>query len=98
MAGICLVNLMNRDRLTFAHVFVCLFLCLYEEGLVLFLRLGAPAISLGFTILGEIFVCVTVFNPTIEAVTFRVRGWEGLVRWEFPDSLSFIRNENVTLF
>ena len=34
-----------------------------------------PAKSLGFTILGEIFVYVTVFNPTIEVVTFRLRGW-----------------------
>ena len=36
-----------------------------------------PAISLGFTILGEIFVYVTFFfffNPTTEAVTFRLRG------------------------
>ena len=36
-----------------------------------------PAISLGFTILGEIFVSVTPFfsNPTLEVVTFRLRGW-----------------------
>ena len=31
------------------------------------------AISLGFNILGEIFAYVTVFNPTIEVVTFRLR-------------------------
>ena len=34
-----------------------------------------PAISLGFTSSGEICVYVTVFNPTIEVVTFRLRGW-----------------------
>ena len=30
---------------------------------------------LGFTILGEIFAYVTVCNPNIEVVTFRLRGW-----------------------
>ena len=31
---------------------------------------------MGFTFLGEIFVCVTVFiNPTIEVVTFCLHGW-----------------------
>ena len=38
----------------------------------------SPAISLGFTILGDIFAYVTVlffFNPTIKVVTFRFRGW-----------------------
>ena len=35
----------------------------------------SPAISLGFTITGEIFVYVYFFNPTIEVVTFRLRGW-----------------------
>ena len=39
------------------------------------LLLRSPAISLGVTILGEICACVTVSNPTIEAVTFRLRGW-----------------------
>ena len=44
-----------------------------------------PAICLGFTILlllrsqldlwGSPFVYLTVFNPTIEVVTFRLRGW-----------------------
>ena len=44
--------------------------------LLLFL-LRSPAIYLGFTILGEIFAYVTVFffNPTIEVVTFRLRGF-----------------------
>ena len=37
--------------------------------------LRSPAISVGFTILGEIFAYVTVFNPTIEVVTFRLHGW-----------------------
>ena len=31
--------------------------------------------SLGFAILGEILAYVAVFNPTIEVVTFRLRGW-----------------------
>ena len=32
--------------------------------------------SLGFTILGEIFAYVTFFyNPAIEVVTFRLHGW-----------------------
>ena len=34
-----------------------------------------PALSLGFTILGEIFVYVTIFNPTIEVVTFCPHEW-----------------------
>ena len=33
-----------------------------------------PAISLGFTSNGEIFAYVTVYNPTIEAVTFHFHG------------------------
>ena len=28
-----------------------------------------------FPFVGEIFAFVTVFNPTIEVVTFRLRGW-----------------------
>ena len=42
-----------------------------------FFFLRSPAISLGFTTLGEIF-CVCdrfFFNPTIKVVTFRLRGW-----------------------
>ena len=42
---------------------------------LLLLLLRSPAIALGFTILGEIFACVTIFNPTIKVVTFRLRGW-----------------------
>ena len=34
----------------------------------------SPALSLEFTILGEIFAYVTVFNPNIEVVIFRLRG------------------------
>ena len=35
-----------------------------------------PVISLGFTIFNEIFARVIVFfNPTMEVVTFRLRGW-----------------------
>ena len=30
---------------------------------------------MGFTSLGEIFAYVTVLNPTVEVVTFRLRGW-----------------------
>ena len=33
------------------------------------------AVSLAFAILGEMFAYVTVFDPTIEVVTFRLRGW-----------------------
>ena len=31
--------------------------------------------SLGLTILGETFAYVTIFDPTIEVVTFHLRGW-----------------------
>ena len=34
-----------------------------------------PAIYLGFTFFGEIFAYMTILNPTIEVVTFRVHGW-----------------------
>ena len=34
-----------------------------------------PAIYLGFTSLGEIFANVTIFNQTIEVVTFHLHGW-----------------------
>ena len=33
------------------------------------------AVSLGFTILVEIFVYVNIFSPTTEVVTFRLSGW-----------------------
>ena len=47
-----------------------------EEGRIRpFLLLLSPAMSLEFTILDDIFAYVTVFNPTIEVVTFRLRGW-----------------------
>ena len=36
---------------------------------------GFPAISLGFTILGEISASVTIFIPTTEEVTFRLHEW-----------------------
>ena len=35
----------------------------------------SQATSLGFTILGEMLAYVTVFNPTIEVVTFCLCGW-----------------------
>ena len=49
------------------------------------LLLHSPAVSLGYTVLGEIFTYVTVFfNPTIEVVTFHLRGWCMLgVFWAF---------------
>ena len=34
-----------------------------------------PAISLGLTSVDGIFVYMTVINPTIEVVTFLLRGW-----------------------
>ena len=48
------------------------------------LLLRSPATSLGLTILGESFACVTDFNPTIEVVLFRLRGW-----WCVMDALWF---------
>ena len=42
---------------------------------LLLVVLCSPAISHGFTILGEVFAYVTVFRPTIEVVTFGLRGW-----------------------
>ena len=52
-------------------------LCLYFLCFpLLLLLLRSPARSLGFIILGEMFAYVTVFfNPTIEVVTFRLRGF-----------------------
>ena len=46
----------------------------HTANLTVLLLLHSPAISLGFTTLGEIFAYVTIFNPTIEVVTFRLRG------------------------
>ena len=42
---------------------------------IFLLFLGSPAIFLGFIIVGEIFAYVTIFNPTIEVVTFHLHGW-----------------------
>ena len=43
---------------------------------VIVLLLRPQSVSLGFTILGEIFAYVTVFlNPTIEVVTRLLREW-----------------------
>ena len=39
------------------------------------LLLRYPAISMGSTLLGEIFAYVTVFNQSMEVVTFCLRGW-----------------------
>ena len=41
----------------------------------IFLGMAFFSLFPGFTILGEIFAYVTVFNPTIEVVTFRLREW-----------------------
>ena len=46
-----------------------------SEAANLLLLLHSPTISLGFTILGKIFAYVTIFNPTIGVVMFRLRGW-----------------------
>ena len=43
--------------------------------LVYLLLRHSPAISPGFTILGEIFAYVSIFNPTIEIVTLCLPGW-----------------------
>ena len=39
--------------------------------------------SLGFTIVGDIFVYVTIFNPTIEVVTFLVDTWSFKQDWSY---------------
>ena len=45
-------------------------------GPLVLLRLRhSQLLSLGSAILGEMFAYVTVSNPTIEVVTFRLRGW-----------------------
>ena len=46
-----------------------------SSSLLLLLLLHFPAISLGCTILCEIFVHVTIFHPTIEVVTLHLCGW-----------------------
>ena len=46
-----------------------------KDLFILLLLLRSPARSLGFTILGEICAYVTIFYPTIEAVTFFLREW-----------------------
>ena len=62
-------------------------------GSVLLLLLHSPAISLGFTILGEILAYVTVFNPTMEVVTFRLRGWVSAESWLPCQMLGIIGSE-----
>ena len=42
---------------------------------LLLLLLCSSARSVGFTTLSENFAYAAVFNPTIEVVTFRLRGW-----------------------
>ena len=48
---------------------------MYCTEQALLLLLPSPATPLGGTILGESCAYVTVFNPTIEVATFRLRGW-----------------------
>ena len=53
-----------------------LIICTSVRFLGLLLLLRSPAIFLGFTNLGEIFAYMTFFfNPIIEVVTFRLRGY-----------------------
>ena len=53
-----------------------------------YLLLRSPAMSLGFTTLGEIFAYAAVFNLTIEVVTFRLCGWCMLCVFMLPASTS----------
>ena len=61
--------------LHFADLVTPVTLMVIECGILLLLR--SPAITLGFTMLGEIFAYVTIFffHPTMEVVTFRLCGW-----------------------
>ena len=70
MSAVCRRPLLGTHHTTYSR---------YDQLLHL---LRSPARSLGFTIWGEIFANVTVlgfflffFNPTIEVVTFHLRGW-----------------------
>ena len=69
----CLEGSVSLSRLNFSRLLVC-FLVFFSLTL-LFFCLRSPAFPLGFTILGEIFAYVTVFNPTIEVATLRRHGW-----------------------
>ena len=70
-----------------AQIFTLATTCTFQPNSVIptmsmgtILVLHSPAISLGFTILGQIFAYVTVFfNLTIEVVTFRLRGCIGTI-------------------
>ena len=65
MCKIC--NVFHASRLISNPMLVCS---------DVFLLLRFPAISLGFTIFGEICAYVTLFlNPIIEVVTFCLHGW-----------------------
>ena len=56
-------------------VYVCVRMCVCVFYVCVFVS-AFPALSLGFIIFGEMFTYLTVFlNPTIEVVTFRLRGW-----------------------
>ena len=61
---------LSREKKCFVCFTVTPFHCV-----ILLLLLCFPARSLGFTIFSEIFVYLTVFNPTIEVVTFCLSGW-----------------------
>ena len=55
---------------------VCLFFVVVVFFCGFFFFFGVPQLYLWSSpLLGEIFAYVTVFNPTIKVVTFRLRGW-----------------------
>ena len=57
----------------FFFLLLFLFVCLFVLFVCFFY---VPQLCLwGSPLLGEIFAYVTVFNPTIKVVTFRLRGW-----------------------
>ena len=61
-----------------------------------------PAVSLGFTILGEILASVTIKktqNLTIEVVTFRLHGWCMLGMWsESFESVQYVHRLDLSLY
>ena len=91
------VNTHLNFTLTQTQINMCC--CLKDTGrylYILLVLLRSPAISQGFTILGEISACVTISNPTIEVVTFRLRGWCNLGEISVYVIISNPTNEVVT--
>ena len=71
------------------RVCVCVYMCV--------LLLCSPAISVGFSILDEVFAYVTAFfNPTIEVVTFHLHGWCNVGVFLFP-AFSHLEHESQDL-